>query len=66
MEDSMPTDGTLRYPDGSSITGLLIADAGSVLLYLTARRDEAECLAYFGQPYADYMKRTKGFIPGLL
>ena len=32
----------------------------------TARRDEAECLAYFGQPYADYMKRTKGFIPGLL
>lgn len=26
MEDSMPTDGTLRYPDGSSITGLLIPD----------------------------------------
>ena len=49
-----------------SITGLLIADAGSVMLYLTARRDEVECLAYFGQPYADYMKRTKGFIPGLL
>lgn len=49
-----------------SIAGLLIADVGTVLLYLTARSDEAECLVFFGQPYADYMKRTKGFIPGLL
>ena len=46
-------------------TGLLVAAVGSAFLYLTARRDEAECLAYFGQPYADYMQRTKGFIPGL-
>ncbi len=49
-----------------SLPGLLIADLGSVFLYLTARRDEQECLAYFGQPYADYMRRSKGFIPGLI
>lgn len=46
-----------------SVIGSIIALSGSVALWLTARADEAECLAYFGQPYADYMQRTKRFVP---
>ncbi|MBB1518199.1 methyltransferase family protein [Aquipseudomonas guryensis] len=37
----------------------------SVLLYLAARRDEAECLAYFGDAYRAYMARSKMFVPYL-
>jgi protein-S-isoprenylcysteine O-methyltransferase Ste14 len=32
----------------------------------TARADEAECVRYFGQPYREYMKRTRMFVPWLL
>jgi protein-S-isoprenylcysteine O-methyltransferase Ste14 len=39
--------------------------AGSWLLWLTARRDEKECLAFFGGKYGEYMKGTKRFIPFL-
>ena len=38
----------------------------SWLLWLTARRDEKECLAYFGEKYSEYMKGTKRFIPFIL
>ena len=34
-----------------------------VMYYLTARMDEKECIAYFGEAYRAYMKRTKMFIP---
>jgi protein-S-isoprenylcysteine O-methyltransferase Ste14 len=47
------------------IQGFIIALASSVLLLLTAKADEAECVAYFGEKYSDYMKRTKMFIPFL-
>lgn len=48
-----------------SAAGTLIAGIASVALWLTAVTDEKECLAYFGQPYADYMQRTKRFVPFL-
>jgi protein-S-isoprenylcysteine O-methyltransferase Ste14 len=33
---------------------------------LTATADERECLAWFGQSYADYMRRTpRRFVPGV-
>jgi protein-S-isoprenylcysteine O-methyltransferase Ste14 len=35
-------------------------------LVATARADEAECVRYFGQPYREYMKRTRMFVPWLL
>ena len=35
----------------------------SLALWLTARCDEAECLAYFGEAYRDYMGRSRMFIP---
>ncbi|MHA6492174.1 methyltransferase family protein [Pseudomonas borbori] len=37
----------------------------SLMLYLTAKRDEAECLAYFGDAYAAYRQRSWMFIPWL-
>lgn len=40
-----------------------IAVVGSALLYVTARRDEGECLAHFGPAYADYCARTRMFVP---
>ncbi len=45
--------------------GFLLVLAASVFLYLTSKRDEEECLAYFGSEYQCYMQRTKRFIPFL-
>jgi protein-S-isoprenylcysteine O-methyltransferase Ste14 len=42
---------------------LLASLAASLFLFLTAIFDEKECIAYFGEKYRDYMKRTKRFIP---
>jgi protein-S-isoprenylcysteine O-methyltransferase Ste14 len=49
-----------------SSPGGAIAATATVFLLLTARADERECLAWFGQPYADYMRTTRMFIPGIL
>ena len=46
--------------------GAVLACFGTLCLVLTAKADEAECLAYFGAPYANYMKTTRRFIPYLL
>lgn len=46
----------------SSLTLLTVSLISSVLLYITARIDEKECLNYFGEKYRDYMKRTKMFV----
>jgi protein-S-isoprenylcysteine O-methyltransferase Ste14 len=34
-----------------------------LFLVLTAKADEAECIRFFGQEYAEYMKDTKRFVP---
>lgn len=48
------------------LLGLLLALAASLFLWLTALRDEEECLAYFGEDYRRYMQRSKRFIPFVL
>ena len=50
--------------DVSLASSLLVAGA-SVCLLLTALRDEAECLNYFGPAYRAYMQTTKRFVPFL-
>ena len=46
--------------------GLAVAAVSTLFLGLTATADERECLAYFGQPYADYMRRPpRRFFPGI-
>jgi protein-S-isoprenylcysteine O-methyltransferase Ste14 len=42
---------------------LFVALFSSVMFYLTSRMDEKECIAYFGEVYRAYIKRTKMFIP---
>ncbi len=49
-----------------SLPGSLVVGLATLFLWLTATADERECLAYFGDPYARYMQRTKRFIPFLL
>jgi len=45
-------------------TGLfIVALFSTVLLYITSRYDEKECIAYFGDRYRDYMKQSKMFVP---
>lgn len=46
--------------------GALLALAATFFVAMTAIVEEAECLRKFGQPYSDYRKRTRMFIPGLL
>lgn len=50
----------LKHPD---LLLMAVALFSSVMFYLTARKDEKECVAYFGAIYNEYMKRTKMFIP---
>lgn len=44
---------------------LVYAAAATVFLYLTVRVEERENLAYFGEDYRLYMKRTRRFVPWL-
>ena len=53
----------LKHPDFFQLAVTLFS---SVMYYLTARMDEKECIAYFGEVYRAYMKRTKMFIPLIL
>jgi protein-S-isoprenylcysteine O-methyltransferase Ste14 len=48
--------------DASAASAALVSGA-SVMLLLTALRDEAECRQHFGTPYTDYMKTSKRFLP---
>lgn len=45
--------------------GFMLASLSALFLLHTARRDEAENLEFFGQPYQEYMQRSKRFIPFL-
>jgi protein-S-isoprenylcysteine O-methyltransferase Ste14 len=47
------------------LLGGCLAGVATVFLYATARADEMECMAYFGDSYREYMKATKRFVPFL-
>lgn len=50
----------------SSMVVLVILIFVSGLAYFQARQEEKLLLGHFGKSYADYMKRTKMFIPNIL
>jgi len=52
----------LKQPSG---LGGVLAFCASLFLFLTAKNDEAECLAHFGKTYQIYMQATKRFVPFL-
>jgi protein-S-isoprenylcysteine O-methyltransferase Ste14 len=45
---------------------IIVAIVSTVFFYLTSITDEKECIAYFGEKYSNYMKRTKRFIPFII
>ncbi|MBN2399277.1 MAG: isoprenylcysteine carboxylmethyltransferase family protein [Candidatus Aminicenantes bacterium] len=45
--------------------GMVLVIFSTLFLFLTARRDEAECLEHFGAAYRTYMQETTRFIPFL-
>lgn len=45
--------------------GTLLGVAATLFLYVTARLDERECRRHFGEAYADYVARTRMFVPYL-
>ena len=49
-----------------SIELLIVSMLSTVFLYLTATFDEKECIAFFGDKYIEYMKKSKRFIPYIL
>ena len=46
-----------------SIVGLVLAIMATMFLVLTGKSEEKEDIQYFGNPYVEYMKKTKMFIP---
>lgn len=49
-----------------TVSALILCVAASLALAATAKSEEAENVARFGQEYRDYMTRTRRFIPFLL
>ncbi len=49
-----------------NVLSLVLALLASLTLWLTAKRDEAECLQQFGEGYRDYMQRSRMFIPWVI
>ena len=47
----------------SSVASVALVAGASVMLLLTALRDEAECSKHFGAAYGDYMRTSKRFVP---
>lgn len=45
---------------------ILLGLLATLTLFATARHEEAENVRRFGQPYLDYMERTRRFVPFLL
>jgi len=44
----------------------LLGILASIFLITTAKKEEVENIAFFGEPYIEYMKKTKLFIPYIL
>jgi protein-S-isoprenylcysteine O-methyltransferase Ste14 len=51
------------YLKDISLASTLLAGGASIALLITALRDEAECLQHFGAGYAEYMLKSKRFLP---
>jgi protein-S-isoprenylcysteine O-methyltransferase Ste14 len=45
---------------------IIVSILSTAFLYLTAVFDEKECIKYFGARYAEYMKRSRRFVPFIL
>lgn len=48
-----------------SLPGIAVTAIASIFLFLTAKAEEKENIAFFGPEYGSYMKKTKMFIPSV-
>lgn len=55
----------LLFKQPFSLASIALALLATLFLFLTARREEQENLAYFGEAYRVYMTQTKRFLPKL-
>lgn len=46
-----------------SLISIALAVLVTLLLFITARKEEIENLRYFGEPYRDLMRKTRMFVP---
>jgi protein-S-isoprenylcysteine O-methyltransferase Ste14 len=46
--------------------GLILAVTNTVLLVITAKKEESENIQYFGDKYREYIKQTKMFLPYII
>lgn len=51
------------YLKNITISLTIISILSTILLFITARFDEKECIYYFGDEYKEYMKKSKMFVP---
>ena len=49
-----------------SWVSIVLAISITILLVITAQKEESENIAFFGEKYQDYMEETKMFIPYIL
>lgn len=49
-----------------SLLSITLVAGASIAVLLTALCDETECVRYFGEPYTEYMKLTRRFVPFLV
>ena len=55
--------GVLVFFLGFEVFGLVLVLVATLLLIVTALREERESLAHFGEAYREYMRRTRRFVP---
>ena len=46
-----------------SLIGIILAIIATILLIITAKKEEIENIEFFGEKYREYMKNTKMFVP---
>ncbi len=51
------------YLKNATLTLLFVALLATIFFYITALKDEQECMVYFGDEYKAYRKRSRMFIP---
>lgn len=54
------------YLKQPSLILTFVALLSTALIWLTAIRDEKECIAFFGESYREYIRETKRFIPFII
>ncbi|MBI5324043.1 MAG: isoprenylcysteine carboxylmethyltransferase family protein [Ignavibacteriae bacterium] len=53
------------YLKNTDLILTIFAILSTILLFITSKYDEKECIVYFGQSYKEYMTHSRMFVPNL-